>query len=83
MARKIEYISMLAEDTAKEIVKNQEAWRHYLNASARLYKYPFQEQMLIYAQRPDAIACASIEIWNGTYTIANAAIPFCHQQNLH
>ena len=65
MARKIEYISMLAEDTAKEIVKNQEAWRHYLNASARLYKYPFQEQMLIYAQRPDATACVSIEIWNG------------------
>jgi len=65
LARKIEYISMLAEDTAREIVKNQEAWMHYLNTTARLYKYPFQEQMLIYAQRPDATACASIEIWNG------------------
>jgi len=65
LARKIEYISMLAEDTAREIVKNREAWTHYLNTTARLYKYPFQEQMLIYAQRPDATACASIEIWNG------------------
>lgn len=64
MARKIDYISMLAEETAKDIVKNGEEWRRYLNTAARLYKYPFQEQMLIFAQRPDATACASIEIWN-------------------
>lgn len=64
MARKYEYISMLAQETAKDIVKNEEAWKRYLNTAARIYKYPFQEQILIYAQRPDATACASIEIWN-------------------
>lgn len=64
MARKYEYISMLAQETAKDIVKNEEAWKRYLDTAARIYKYPFQEQILIYAQRPDATACASIEIWN-------------------
>ena len=64
MARKYEIISKLAEATAKDIVKNEEAWKEYLNTAARIYKYPFQEQILIYAQRPDATACASIEIWN-------------------
>lgn len=61
----MQYISTLAEETAKDIVKNESAWKDYLQTAARLYKYPFQEQMLIYAQRPDATACASIEIWNG------------------
>lgn len=65
MPRKYDTISALAEQTAKEIVKNEESWKRYLNTAARIYKYPFQEQMLIYAQRPDATACASIEIWNG------------------
>lgn len=64
MTRKMEYISTLANETAKDMVRNEEAWKRYLNTAARLYKYPFQEQMLIYAQRPDATACASIEIWN-------------------
>ena len=64
MARKYEVISKLAETTAKEIVKNEETWKDYLNTAARIYKYPFQEQLLIYAQRPDATACASIEVWN-------------------
>ena len=64
MAKKYEYISMLAQETAKDIVKNEEAWKRYLNTAARIYKYPFQEQILIYAQRPNATACASIEIWN-------------------
>ena len=48
MARKYEYISMLAQETAKDIVKNEEAWKRYLNTAARIYKYPFQEQILIY-----------------------------------
>lgn len=61
---KIDFISFLARETTREIVKNGEEWRRYLNTAARLYKYPFQEQVLIYAQRPDATACASIEIWN-------------------
>lgn len=64
MMTKYERISILAEDTAKEIVRNAQAWTKYLDTAARLYKYPFNEQMLIYAQRPDASACASIETWN-------------------
>ena len=50
--------------TAAEVVKNREEWMKYLTTAARLYKYPFREQLLIYAQRPDATACASIELWN-------------------
>ena len=62
--RKYKLISALAEETAKEVVRNEENWRRYLNTASRLYKYPFKEQLLIYAQRPDVTACASIEIWN-------------------
>ena len=62
--RKYKLISALAEETAKEVVRNEESWRRYLNTASKLYKYPFKEQLLIYAQRPDATACASIEIWN-------------------
>ena len=61
--RKYKLISALEEETAKEVVRNEESWRRYLNTASRLYKYPFKEQLLIYAQRPDATACASIEIW--------------------
>ena len=59
-----EEISILAEDTARRIVKNGREWTLYLDTAARLYKYPFSEQMLIYAQRPGATACALMEDWN-------------------
>ena len=62
--RKYDFISILAQETAKEIVRNRNAWMQYLTTAARLYKYPFREQILIYAQRPDATACAPIEVWN-------------------
>lgn len=64
MAGKYHYISALAEMTAADIVKNENEWTRFLTTAARLYKYPFNEQMLIYAQRPDATACASFETWN-------------------
>ena len=64
MVTKYQMISYLAEDTAKEIAKNGQEWTRYLTTAARLYKYPFNEQILIFAQRPDAIACASLELWN-------------------
>ena len=54
--RKYKLISALAEETAKEVVRNEESWRRYLNTASGLYKYPFKEQLLIYAQRPDATA---------------------------
>ena len=62
--RKYDMISGLAEATAKDVVRNEESWRSYLNTASGLYKYPFKDQLLIYAQKPDATACASIEIWN-------------------
>lgn len=61
--RKYDMISGLAEATAKDVVRNEENWRSYLNTASGLYKYPFKDQLLIYAQRPEATACASIEIW--------------------
>lgn len=64
MAGKYHYISALSEMTAADIVKNENEWTRFLTTAARLYKYPFNEQMLIYAQRPDATACASLETWN-------------------
>ena len=64
MVTKYQMISYLAEDTAKEIAKNGQEWTRYLTTAARLYKYPFNEQILIFAQRPDATACASLELWN-------------------
>ena len=64
MTGKYHYISALAEMTAADIVKNENEWTRFLTTAARLYKYPFNEQMLIYAQRPDATACASLETWN-------------------
>ena len=64
MAGKYHYISALAEMTAADIVKNENEWTRFLTTAARMYKHPFNEQMLIYAQRPDATACASLETWN-------------------
>ena len=62
--RKYAYISMLAEETAQEVSKNGERWKKYLHTASRLYKYSFEDQLLIYAQRPNASACATVEIWN-------------------
>ncbi len=64
VSKKYHEISVLAEETAKQAARNGEEWTKYLTTAARLYKYPFEEQMLIYAQRPDASACAAMETWN-------------------
>lgn len=61
---KYQTISALAEYTARNVAQSEDNWKHYLTTAARLYKYPFNEQMLIYAQRPDVTACASLETWN-------------------
>ena len=56
----------LAEKTAKAVTGSVKEWTGFLQSAARLYKYSYPEQLLIYAQRPDATACASYEIWNQT-----------------
>ena len=62
--KKYERISRLAETTTQQITSDEQSWTDFLQTAARLYKYPFEEQVLIYAQRPDATACASLEVWN-------------------
>ena len=57
-------ISVLARETAKKVCRGREQWIRYLDVASRLYKYHFEDQLLIYAQRPDATACASLEMWN-------------------
>lgn len=57
-------IFVLARETAKKVCRGREQWIRYLDVASRLYKYPFEDQLLIYAQRPDATACASLEMWN-------------------
>lgn len=64
MANKVKNIRALSAETAREITQSPENWMKFLDTASRVYKYPFHEQILIYAQRPDAIACASIEVWN-------------------
>ena len=64
VSKKYHEISMFVGETARNVSKNGEEWKKYLTTAARLYKYPFEDQMLIYAQRPDASACATMETWN-------------------
>ena len=64
VSKKYHEISVLAGETARQVSKNGKEWTKYLSTAARLYKYPFEDQMLIYAQRPDAKACALMETWN-------------------
>ena len=64
MPGKYEYYAELAEKTAKRLTDSTENWTSFLTTAARLYKYPYHEQLMIYAQRPDATACADFETWN-------------------
>ena len=64
MPNRIQTLAALSRETGQRIVSSPEEWQAFLQAAARLYKYPFEEQLLIYAQRPDATACAKIEQWN-------------------
>ena len=65
MATKLQLITELSERTARSVTRSHANWTSFLKTSAWSYKYPFQDQLLIYAQRPDATACAPIEVWNG------------------
>ena len=64
MESKLQYISTLASQTALQITGGAQKWIAFLKTSAQFYKYPFEDQILIYAQRPNATACASIDVWN-------------------
>lgn len=63
MASKLQYIYELSENVSRNL-SGYENWTAFLKSAAWQYKYPFHDQLLIYAQRPDATACASIDVWN-------------------
>ena len=64
MPSKTEEYLALAQRTANGLTRYWESWTAYLTTASRLYKYPFADQLMIYAQRPDATACADFDIWN-------------------
>ena len=64
MPSKTEFYRQMAEQVSTQLVGSWKEWTAFLTTAARLYKYPFHEQLLIYAQRPDATACAEYDLWN-------------------
>lgn len=64
MASKLQQYSQLADRTAQQITGSYQMWTAFLETAARLYKYPYHEQLMIFAQRPEATACADYDLWN-------------------
>ena len=64
MPTKAEMYAQMAEKVAIQLTGSWQEWAGFLTTAARLYKYPFHEQLMIYAQRPDATACAEYDLWN-------------------
>ena len=64
MANNVQAYAKLADDTAAQITGSYQEWTAFLTTAARLYKYPYSEQLMIYAQRPEATACAEYDLWN-------------------
>ena len=64
MASILQQYRQLADITALQITGSYQSWTDFLTTAARLYKYPYHEQLMIYAQRPEATACADYELWN-------------------
>jgi N12 class adenine-specific DNA methylase/archaellum component FlaC len=60
-------LAMLSREHALEIAENAESWSEFLDSASRMYKYPFVDQVLIHAQRPEATACASMDLWNDAF----------------
>ncbi|MBR3429407.1 MAG: DEAD/DEAH box helicase, partial [Clostridia bacterium] len=66
MPTKVQAYAQMANEMSVSITQDADAWMQFLRHSARFYKYTFNDQLLIYAQRPEATACASYEVWNNT-----------------
>ena len=77
MPSKTEEYLALAQRTANGLTRYWESWTDYLTTASRLYKYSFADQLMIYAQRPDATACADFDIWNNRMNryVRRGAIP--------
>jgi hypothetical protein len=66
-AQKLRYYCDLSEQTASDVISKRGSWMNFLDSAAHMYKYSFAEQLLIHSQRPNATACAPIEMWNTTF----------------
>ncbi len=64
MPSKLQFYSQMADHTAGQITGSYQKWTAFLTTAARLYKYPYNEQLMIFAQRPEATACAEYDLWN-------------------
>ena len=64
MTPKTAYYAAMAEEAARQVTGSWERWTSFLTTAGRLYKYPYHEQLMIHAQRPDATACAEYDLWN-------------------
>ena len=64
MVSALQQYHQLADHMATQITGSYQSWTDFLTTAARLYKYPYHEQLMIYAQRPDATACAEYDLWN-------------------
>ena len=64
MANSAQFYEQMAARTAEQITGSYQEWTAFLATAARLYKYPYHEQLMIYAQRPEATACAEYDFWN-------------------
>ena len=67
MPSKLQFYSQMAEQAAKQITGSYQSWISFLQTAGRLYKYPYNEQVMIHAQRPDATACAEYDFWNNQW----------------
>ena len=64
MPTKAEMYAQMVDKVATQLTGSWQEWAAFLTTASRLYKYPFHEQLMIYAQRPDATACAEDDLWN-------------------
>ena len=64
MPSKLDFYAQMADHTAKQVTGSFSEWTAFLETMGRLYKYPFHEQLMIFAQKPNATACADYDLWN-------------------
>ena len=77
MPTKAEMYAQMAEKVAVQLTGSWQEWAGFLTTAARLYKYPYHEQLMIYAQRPDATACAMCSIFPIPAPVNTPAPPGC------
>ncbi|MCQ2443708.1 MAG: hypothetical protein MJ077_11485 [Oscillospiraceae bacterium] len=67
MAKTYQEVSELSVETSQKVASSPAEWMNYLDTASRMYKYSFQEQLLIHAQKPESTACAPFALWNSRF----------------